>query len=351
MAMCDLMIVGAGISGLRAANRAQALGLDFEVLEARGRVGGRAYAEAGLDLGPSWVWPTHQPRVRALIESLGLRAFAQPESGALRYETTAGVQTLDFPKRYADAVRLEGGPFQMARSMAAALPQERLALGAEVREVALDGEGVEVRLVDEDARQGRHVLLAAPSPLIGSWSFTPSLPESLHAALTRWPTWMAAHAKIALSYPEPFWRAEGLSGSALSQVGPLMEVVDLSDDDAGRFALFGFYGWPLGVRRRRAETLQAETLSQLERLFGAQAARPTEIAFKDWATDPLTATRADSPGPREHPPYGEPGLFRLWYDGRLVFAGAEASPTHGGLIEGALEAADRAIERLYGASL
>lgn len=348
--MLDLVIIGAGISGLRAATRAQALGLDYQIVEARDRVGGRAYAEAGLDLGPSWVWPAHQPRVRALIEALGLRVFAQPERGALRYETPAGVQTLDFPKRYADAARLEGGPYELARRLAKALPPDRLALNAHVHEIALAGEGVEVRIANGQGIQARHVILAAPPPLIAGWSFSPLLPDTLKAALTRWPTWMAAHAKISLRYDAPFWREAGLSGSAVSQVGPLMEVVDHSDDEAGRFALFGFYGWPHGVRRRRAETLQAETLSQLERLFGAEAGRPVEIVFKDWASDPLTATPADSPGPREHPPYGEPALSQTWLEGRLAFAGAEASQGHGGLIEGALEAADAAMERLFPAS-
>ena len=348
--MLDLVIVGAGISGLRAASRAQALGLEYVVLEARERIGGRAYAQAGLDLGPSWVWPAHQPRVRALIESLDLRAFAQPETGALRYETSAGVQTLDFPKRYADAARLEGGPYELARRMASALPPDRLTLGAQVHEVALAGEGIELRLADGQTRQARHVILAAPPRLIAGWTFSPALPDPLRAALTRWPTWMAAHAKISLRYEAPFWREAGLSGSAVSQVGPLMEVVDHSDDAAGRYALFGFYGWPHGVRQRRAERLQTETLSQLERLFGAQAAHPLEIAFKDWASDPFTATSADSPGPREHPSYGEPALSQTWLEGRLAFAGAEASQAHGGLIEGALEAADAAMERVFGAS-
>ena len=90
--------------------------------------------------------------------------------------------------------------------------------------------------------------------------------------------------------------------------------------------------------------------SHLERLFGAEAGRPVEIVFKDWASDPLTATPADSPGPREHPPYGEPALSQTWLEGRLAFAGAEASQGQGGLIEGALEAADAAMERLFPAS-
>jgi monoamine oxidase len=343
--MLDLIIVGAGISGLRAAARAQSLGLDYAVLEARDRVGGRAYSEAGLDLGPSWVWPAHQPRVRALIDALSLRDFPQPESGALRYETAAGVQTLDFPKRYADAARLEGGPCHLARAMAADLPTERLVLGAEVNALSFSG-GAELGLLTGGAYRARQVIIAVPPPLVAGWSFMPGLPQTLSAALKRWPTWMAAHAKISLGYDAPFWREAGLSGSAVSQVGPLMEVVDHSDDEAGRFALFGFYGWPAGVRRRRSETLQVETLAQLERLFGPQAAKPSEIVFKDWSTDRLTATPGDSPGPREHPPYGEPALSQIWFEGRLALAGAEASTHHGGLIEGALEAADLAVERL-----
>ena len=46
----------------------------------------------------------------------------------------------------------------------------------------------------------------------------------------------------------------------------------------------------------------------------------------------------------------QPVLSQTWLEGRLAFAGAEASQGHGGLIEGALEAADAAMERLFPAS-
>jgi monoamine oxidase len=343
--MLDLIIIGAGISGLRAAARAQALGLDYRVLEARDRIGGRAFGEAGLDLGPSWVWPVFQPRINTLIEALGLRAFAQQETGALRYETAEGVQTIDFPKRYADAVRIDGGPGALARHMAETLDARRISLNAEI--VGADfKEGAQVRLADGRTLAARQVIIAVPPRLVLTWSITPGISDRLRSALSRWPTWMAAHAKISLRYGAPFWREAGLSGSAISQAGPLMEVVDHSDDAAGRFALFGFYGWPAGVRRRKAESLQAETIAQLERLFGPQAAVPDAIALKDWAQDRFTAVPEDSPGPREHPPYAEPALREAWFDGRLVFAGAEAAAEHGGLIEGALLAADVAVNRI-----
>ncbi|MFZ5792088.1 MAG: flavin monoamine oxidase family protein [Pseudomonadota bacterium] len=56
----DLAIVGAGSAGLAAAKTARALGLDFVLLEASHRVGGRGYTEAlapdvAFDLGCHWM--------------------------------------------------------------------------------------------------------------------------------------------------------------------------------------------------------------------------------------------------------------------------------------------------------
>ena len=348
--MRDLLIIGAGISGLRAAVRAEALGLDYPVLEARDRVGGRAYGvissdRVGFDLGPSWIWPEHQPRVRALVETLGLRTFDQFETQRLRYETQAGVQTLDFPRRYGDAKRLSGGPGALALALADQLPGNRIRLEAEVTSLTLDA-GVRVTLAKGEVLEAKRVVLAVPPRLVTRWVIEPTLPDTLTRALNAWPTWMAAHAKIFLQYDTPFWRSETGSGSGVSQVGPLAEIVDHSDDEARLFALFGFYGWPAAVRTRRAESLEAETLDQLERLFGPKARNPIKIGYKDWSSDPFTAVAEDAPGPNGHPPYGERALRQPWFDGKLLFAGAEAAAEQGGLIEGALLAADTAMDQV-----
>ena len=347
----DTIIIGAGVSGLAAGLHLQAAGRDFLILDARDRVGGRAHGiqtgeDGGVDLGPSWVWPNHQPRVRGLINALELRHFQQYETGDILHDAEEGVQRLRHPHRYAEARRIAGGPAALAEGMAEQFEPDRLHLGAEV--VALDFTTTPTLYLRDGRRlTARNVIAAVPPRLIACWRFTPALPPKLKQGLTRWPTWMAAHAKFVARYEQAFWREAGLSGSALSPRGPLMEVVDHCDDEAGVFALFGFVGWPLQTRAERGEDgLIDDALAQLGRLFGQAALSPLDTHFHDWAGDPFTAGPGDAIAPDAHPAYGERALQRLWYDDRLAIAGAEADWRNGGLIEGALAAADAAVKRL-----
>ncbi|PZD73189.1 Putrescine oxidase [Acaryochloris thomasi RCC1774] len=72
----DVLIVGAGLSGLYAARLLKQAGLSVGVLEARNRIGGRALSEQlsngeTVDLGAQWISPL-QKRIWALTEEFGL---------------------------------------------------------------------------------------------------------------------------------------------------------------------------------------------------------------------------------------------------------------------------------------
>ena len=71
----DLIIIGAGLSGLYAATLLQDK-FNIIILEARERLGGRIYTQEGHDLGPSWIWP-HQHHILSLIKELELNLFSQ----------------------------------------------------------------------------------------------------------------------------------------------------------------------------------------------------------------------------------------------------------------------------------
>ncbi|HWY26225.1 MAG TPA: FAD-dependent oxidoreductase, partial [Nevskia sp.] len=72
----DVVVVGAGLSGLVAARELAKAGRSVAVLEARDRVGGRTWTIAvgarRYDIGGQFVGPT-QDRVRALVQEFGLR--------------------------------------------------------------------------------------------------------------------------------------------------------------------------------------------------------------------------------------------------------------------------------------
>ena len=80
----DVLVVGAGLSGLAAADALAAVGRDVVVWEARDRVGGRMLTEdvdgAAVDLGAQWLGPT-QWRMHELVQRFGLATFPTHTDG------------------------------------------------------------------------------------------------------------------------------------------------------------------------------------------------------------------------------------------------------------------------------
>ncbi|MBP3035140.1 FAD-dependent oxidoreductase [Arthrobacter sp. zg-ZUI100] len=84
----DVVIIGAGPSGLSAARRLKAAGLSVAVLEARDRVGGRTWTDtidgAMLEIGGQWISPD-QTVLESLVEELGLETFERYRTGESVY--------------------------------------------------------------------------------------------------------------------------------------------------------------------------------------------------------------------------------------------------------------------------
>jgi putrescine oxidase len=92
----DVVIVGAGPSGLTAARELKKAGLSVAVLEARDRVGGRTWTDtidgAMLEIGGQWVSPD-QTALMALLDELGLEMYSRYRDGESVYIGADGKRT------------------------------------------------------------------------------------------------------------------------------------------------------------------------------------------------------------------------------------------------------------------
>ena len=356
----SVAIIGGGLAGLYAAHRLHAARVDFLLLEARDRLGGRILtvgddelpAVDGFDLGPSWFWPSMQSELAELVQSLQLGVFPQHSTGDVIFERTAR----EGPQRFATgeqeqlSFRIAGGTASLVRELARGIPEARVRTSAPVSAMQLREQSGDVELhvtrVDGsvDHIVARHVIAALPPRLLeASLTFAPVIAESSRRLWRATPTWMAPHSKYFALYDRPFWREAGLSGTAQSMVGPMPEIHDATTA-SGHAALFGFVG--VSAERRAAvgdDALQAACVEQLVRMFGPEAGRPRATLLKDWAADRFTATVDDRvPGGHPTPRQG------AWVEGPwqqvLTLGGSEVSPHEPGYLAGAVAAGRRAAE-------
>jgi monoamine oxidase len=360
MTQTKVAIVGGGLAGLHAARLLHRAGVDFTVLEARDRFGGRILTvdesgqpgDDGFDLGPSWFWPRMQPAIGALVAELGLAAFAQSSDGDVVFER----MSRETPQRYrgggadAESMRLVGGTSALARALVRELPCERLILGARVTAMALAGDGVELTYArangaSETLVAQRAIAAAPPRLLEATVAFTPALEPATARLWRETATWMAPHAKFFALYERAFWREAGLSGTAQSLVGPMAEMHDATTA-SGRAALFGFLGIDADARAAVGEeTLTQACLAQFARVFGSEALQPLTTLLKDWAVDPLTATAADKAAAGHPVPSDFPWISGPWRE-RLTLAGSETGPSEPGYLAGAVVASERAVQQM-----
>ncbi|NQX05560.1 FAD-dependent oxidoreductase [Rathayibacter sp. VKM Ac-2856] len=386
---CDVIVIGAGATGLTAALRLQERGRSVVVLEARERVGGRLETRVidgqMLELGGQWVSPD-QTALLETLDELGLATYSRyregesiyigADGGARRFtgdifpggasteaeiERLIGIldglvaetdpaapwshplahdydrisfaawleaQTDDAEARanvalfIADAMltkpahafsllqallmaasagsfgnlvdadfildkRVLGGLQQVPERLAERLSAERVLLGRPVRSVQWSGDAVTVR-ADGVTVRARRAIVAVPPNLVNRIAFDPPLPRLRQQALQHQSLGLVI--KVHATYATPFWRADGLSGTAFSPHALVHEAYDNSNAGEERGTLVGF------VSDEKADRVlalpeaerKAAILDSLAAYYGPAALDPVVYYESDWAAEEWT---------------------------------------------------------------
>ena len=356
----EVLIAGGGLAGLYLANQLERAGIDYLLVEARNRLGGRVLSSPArggdvradrYDLGPAWFW-SGQPRLMRLADELGISVFSQYSDGNLVFQDADGTVRRDLQySTMAGSLRVAGGVGCLVEGLAQRIPAGKVHSAEKVTRLSLSGVSIRATIQHDDSEaeiESSIVALALPPRLAAqSITFQPALETGATNAMRSIPTWMAAQAKIIAVYDNPFWREAGLSGDGISHRGPLVEIHDASPASGTKGALFGFVGIPAPVRRSGNDDIAQLAVEQLVAMFGPNAAQPVDVLARDWAREEFTATAADeSEQLLQHPIYGTPPSLACLWDGKLQLASSEMAPSFGGFLEGALEAAEMVAAKI-----
>ncbi len=242
--------------------------------------------------------------------------------------------------------RFHGGSQRIAEAMAAELGEQRLRLGAPVRQIEHAAQAVHV-YADGVTVHARRAIVAIPPTLAGRIAYQPQLPARRDQLTQRMP--QGTVIKTMAIYERPFWREAGLSGQATSDAGPAKVVFDNSPPDGTPGILLGFLEGRLARQwggRPEAERREA-VLTGHARLFGERAARPERFIERVWAEEEWTrgcyGCLMTTGGWTE---YGSALREPI---GPLHWASAETATVWSGYMDGAVQSGERAATEVLAA--
>ena len=340
----DIIIIGAGLTGLALAYYLKNTNHSILILEARDRLGGRIHTvkKAGLgqiEMGATWLGKKHTA-LNQLLEELEIGIFEQELGDRAIYEpiSTSPPQLVQLPPNTDPSYRIKGGSFALINRLAEEIANSsETHFGQVVSAVEEEGNDMLVKTATDNFRASVVVSTLPPYLLLKTISIIPNLPEEVQTIMAETHTWMGESIKVGLFYEEAFWRTGHLSGTISSNVGPIPEMYDHTDFDDQHFALKGFLNgayYALEKKDRLSLIMQ-----QLRKYYGQQAETFTAYEEKVWRKDALTFYPYES-DLIPHQYNGHPVYRQPFFGGKFFVAGSETAAESPGYMDGAVGSAN-----------
>jgi monoamine oxidase len=392
-----VIVVGAGLAGLAAADRLHGAGVEVELYEARDRVGGRVwsipFAGMTIERGAEFIFSDNDV-LRGEVGRHGLRAlrkgtfygYREPRGGepvtlveiaaALEHIGTSApvrgrsvseaIAAAKLPRPAAEAIcarlevscsypaddlaedvlsedagafgqfdtyTIEGGNGRLAEALAAPLGGW-LRLSAPVRRIAWSGSGASLQ-TDRETSRADAVVVTVPPTVLGGIEFDPPLPEASARALGAVAFGQAAKLFVGLRRPAP-------PSATLSLPERYWCYTQL--DPSGEPARFvaAFAGTAAALAALDLDAGPGRWIDSLARLRPDLELEPSDVVLQRWDQDPWV--RGSYSARSACSPMDDDALAERV--GPLLFAGEHTAGAWHGMMEGALRSGVRAAGQL-----
>ncbi|XP_059163985.1 amine oxidase [flavin-containing] B-like [Physella acuta] len=264
------------------------------------------------------------------------------------YRTVGGIHLINATEGGAQEQKLIGGSQQICHKLADIVGHENILLESPVVDIDQTQADVVVVTVLGGAKfKCKHVIVTTPLSIQAKISYNPPLPPDRNQLIQRVP--MGSVMKAFLYYDTPFWKENGLCGSANVNDDDCIVTytMDNSAPDGSVPALVAFI---VAEKARQAgmmtkEQRRKQVIQDLAQVFrDKKALNPTHYEEMDWSTEQYSGGCYFLALPTGVlTSFGE--VLRRPVD-RVFFGGTETATEWAGYMEGAIQAGERAARQI-----